>query len=49
MVSLSHPASGTPDVGHFGRPTALSLSVLPVIPGDGGKLVGEWLWCACIL
>ena len=39
---MSHPASGTLDVGHFGRPTALSSSVLSVIPEDGGKLVGEW-------
>ena len=39
---LSHPASGTLDVGHFGRPTALSSSVLSVIPEDGGKLAGEW-------
>ena len=42
MVSLSHPASGTLDVGHFGRATALSSSVLSVILEDGGKLVGEW-------
>ena len=41
MVSLSHPASGTLDVGHFGRATALSSSVLSVILEDGGKLAGE--------
>ena len=42
MVSLSPPASGTPDVGLFGTPAPLSSSVLSVIPGDGGRLVGEW-------
>ena len=47
MVSLSPPASGTPDVGLFGTPAPLSSSVLSVIPGDGGRLVGEC--CVVIL